>query len=267
MNRMDYLSACILGIVEGLTEYLPVSSSGHLIIAENLLHIEGRMAEIFTVIIQPGAILAVLILYWKRFWGLIFPEGKKGFYGFRGIFLLGLTTFPACLCGLILHSLLKGKLFSPFAVLWALVIGALCMLLTERIKKPPVSMTLDSLTVPQALGVGLFQCLALWPGFSRSAATIMGGLLLGLSRKTAVSYSFIAAVPVMFAASVYEILKYPSFFNDENMAFFLAGFGSAFISSIIIVKLFIYLLSRIDLTPFAIYRLLLAPLFYWTICH
>lgn len=260
---MNYLAASLMGLIEGITEYLPISSSGHLIIAEHLLNINGKISEIFTVIIQPGAILAVLVLYWKRFWGLFFPPASKGFYGLRGIFVLCLTTFPACCAGLIIHSLLKDKLFSPYIVFTALIVGAFCMIITERIKKAPTSTTLDMITMRQALGIGIFQCLALWPGFSRSAATIMGGLLLGLSRKVAVTYSFIAAVPIMFAASGYEIIKYHHIFSSENITFFLAGFICAFISSLVVIKLFIALLSRIDLTPFAIYRLLLAPIFYF----
>lgn len=262
---INYLAASLLGLIEGITEYLPISSSGHLIIAEHLLNIDGKIAEIFTVVIQPGAILAALALYWKRFWGLFFPPAIKGFYGLHGIILLCLTTLPACCAGLLIHSLLKGKLFSPYIVFSALIVGALCMLLTERIKKAPVTMTLDKLNMRQALGIGLFQCMALWPGFSRSAATIMGGLLLGLSREVSVTYSFIAAVPIMFAASGYEIIKYHHIFSSDNAPFFLTGFICAFFSSLLVIKLFIALLSRIDLTPFAIYRLFLAPVFYFLI--
>lgn len=262
---MDTIIALILGLIEGITEYLPVSSSGHLIMAEHLLYFEGERAEIFTVIIQPGAILAVVLLYWKRFWGLLFPHGQKGFAGWRGIWLLVLTTLPACVLGLLLHTLFKGQLFSPASVLAALITGALCMILVEKLHLEPKTATLDELTPKMALGIGFFQCLALWPGFSRSAATIMGGILLGANRSLAVKYSFIAAVPVMLAASGYEILKNHALFTTDYILFFLTGILSAFLSSLLVIKLFIALLSRITLIPFAIYRLLLAPVFYFMI--
>lgn len=262
---MDTIIALILGLIEGITEYLPISSSGHLIMTEHLLHFEGDRADIFTVIIQPGAILAVVVVYWKRFWGLLFPHGQKGFAGWRGIWMLLLTTLPACVFGLLLHSLFKDQLFSPATVLAALITGGLCMILVEKLRPEPSTATLDELTPKMALGIGFFQCLALWPGFSRSAATIMGGMLLGAQRGVAVTYSFIAAVPVMFAASGYEILKNYAIFTTDNLLFFLTGLVCAFLSSLLVIKVFIALLSRITLIPFAIYRLLLAPVFYFMI--
>lgn len=260
---MDTIIALILGLIEGITEYLPISSSGHLILAEHLLHFEGEKADIFTVIIQPGAILAVVVLYWKRFRGLLF--GQKGFAGWRGIWLLLLTTLPACVFGLLLHSLFKDQLFSPATVFAALITGALCMILVEKLRPAPSTASLDELTPKMALGIGLFQCLALWPGFSRSAATIMGGMLLGAQRGLAVTYSFIAAVPVMFAASGHEILKNHALFTADNLSFLLTGLVCAFLSSLLVIRVFISLLSRITLIPFAIYRLLLAPFFYFMI--
>lgn len=262
---MDTMIALILGLVEGITEYLPISSSGHLIMTEHLLHFGGDKADLFTVLIQPGAILAVVVLYWKRFLGLLFPAGRGGFSGFRGIWLLVLTTLPACVFGLLLHAVMKDALFSPMTVFCALIAGALCMIFVEKLKPAPKTMTLDELTPKMALGIGLFQCLALWPGFSRSAATIMGGLLLGAGRELAVTYSFIAAVPVMFAATGYEILKNYSLFTADNMLFFLAGIACAFVSALLVIRVFIALLSRVTLVPFAIYRLLLAPVFYFMI--
>ncbi len=139
------------------------------------------------------------------------------------------------------------------------------MILVEKLRPAPSTASLDELTPKMALGIGLFQCLALWPGFSRSAATIMGGMLLGAQRGLAVTYSFIAAVPVMFAASGHEILKNHAIFTADNLSFFLTGLVCAFLSSLLVIRFFISLLSQITLIPFAIYRLLLAPFFYFMI--
>ncbi|MFT3957618.1 MAG: undecaprenyl-diphosphate phosphatase, partial [Desulfovibrio sp.] len=180
---MDNLfTAVILSIVEGLTEFLPVSSSGHLILVGDLLNFMGEKAATFEVVIQLGAIMAVVVLYWKRFWGLVRPQPYVRFAGMRGIMLLILTSLPASVLGLLLHSTIKTYLFRPLTVLIALVVGAVMMIVVERRKFKPSYITLDDMTPKLALGIGCFQCLALWPGFSRSASTIMGGMLLGGKR-------------------------------------------------------------------------------------
>lgn len=256
--------ALILSIVEGLTEFLPVSSSGHLILAGELLDFVGAKAKVFDVVIQLGAILAVVVIYWKRFWGLVQPQPYVRFAGARGITLLFLTTLPACLAGLFLHSAIKEYLFNPATVMVALVVGALCMIFVERRRAPKATcVTLDDMTPRLALGIGLFQCLALWPGFSRSAATIMGGMLLGARRPVAAEYSFIAAVPVMVAATGYDLLSNISLFTAADIPFFLVGMVGSFVSAILAVKVFVALVGRMTLIPFAIYRLLLAPFVYY----
>ncbi|MBD5641590.1 MAG: undecaprenyl-diphosphate phosphatase [Desulfovibrio sp.] len=257
---MDNLTvAIILSIVEGLTEFLPVSSTGHLILAGELLHFTGSRAATFEVVIQLGAIMAVVVLYWRRFIGLLRPAPAARFAGWRGIWLLFLTTLPACVAGLLLHSLIKQYLFSARSVVFALVAGAICMLIVDWKKKRVTSATLDELTAAQALGIGLGQCLALWPGFSRSAATIMSGILLGAKRGVAAEYSFIAAVPVMLAATGYDLLKSWQLFTVADIPFFCVGMLGAFLSALFAVKIFVALLARVTLAPFAIYRLCLAP--------
>lgn len=256
----NLLTALILSIVEGLTEFLPVSSTGHLILTGNLLHFTGPRAATFEVVIQLGAILAVVVLYWPRFRGLIWPKPYARFAGLRGIWLLFLTTLPACIMGLLLHAVIKEYLFNPVSVLCALVAGAICMILVERRQMRPACIILDELTPKLALGIGCFQCCALWPGFSRSAATIMGGMLLGVKRGIAAEYSFIAAVPVMLAATGYDLLKSWNLFSAADIPFFCVGMAGAFISAVIAVRVFVALLSRITLVPFAIYRLALALL-------
>ena len=257
------LTAVILSIIEGLTEFLPVSSSGHLILAGELLGYVGEKAATFEVVIQLGAILAVVVLYWGRFWGLLRPQPYARFSGMRGIMLLMLTSLPACVLGLIAHGWIKRFLFNPATVAGALTVGALCMILIERRRFRPTCVSLDDLTPRMALGIGCFQCLALWPGFSRSAATIMGGMILGARRSLVAEYSFIAAVPIMVAATAYDLLKSWSLFTAADIPFFAIGMIGSFLSALAAVKVFVALVGRITLIPFAVYRLFLAPLVYW----
>lgn len=252
--------AIILGIVEGLTEFLPVSSTGHLIITGHLLGFTGPKAETFEIIIQLGAILAVVALYFARFLGLLKTDPTQRFSGTYGLWLLFLTSLPASLVGLFAHSYIKEYLFTPSTVAIALAVGALLIFIVEAREKSNEVGSLDEITPRLALGIGLFQCLALWPGFSRSAATIMGGMLLGARRTVAAEYSFIAAVPIMFAATGFDLYKNYTLFERGDILFLAVGFFVSFISAWIAVKTFIYLLGKLTLRPFAIYRLALAPL-------
>ena len=260
------LTASLLGLVEGLTEFLPVSSSGHLIIASDLLGFSGPRASTFGVVIQVGAILAVVALYWRRFLSLLRPKAGSAFSGMRGISLLVLTTLPAASLGLLLHGFIK-TLFTPVTVAAALICGALLMLTVEHLLAPrqadmPVK-NLDQLTPLHALGIGCFQCLALWPGFSRSASTIMGGMILGVKREIAAEYSFIAAVPIITGAAAYDMWKSLSIFSAADIPFFLTGSLCAFVSALVAIRTFIAILNRNTLKPFAIYRILLAVPVYW----
>ncbi len=297
----DWYIAIVLSIVEGLTEFLPVSSTGHLILAGEMLGFSGEKAATFQVIIQLGAIMAVVVLYWPRFWGLLVPPAypehgqeitqpygqtatqnqsqhheqrlrqQPRFAGLRGIGLLILTSLPACVMGLALHSYIKAYLFTPVTVLMALVVGALFMIIVEKRAMPSVLSartnntitTLDDLGPKQALGIGFFQCLALWPGFSRSASTIMGGMLLGAGRTLAAEYSFIAAVPIMVAATGYDLLKSWHLLSMNDIPFFTLGIVASFLAALLAIKGFVSLLSRMTLIPFAVYRLIMAPLVYY----
>lgn len=252
--------AVILGIVEGLTEFLPISSTGHLIITGHLLDFTGPKAETFEIVIQLGAILAVVVLYWDRFLGLLRPNSNQKFSGVYGLWLLFLTSLPASILGLLTHSYIKQYLFSPTTVAIALAVGAVLIFIVEGMNKSEKTISLDEITPKLALGIGLFQCLALWPGFSRSAATIMGGMLLGARRTVAAEYSFIAAVPIMFAATGYDLSKNYQLFHGGDFLFLFIGFFVSFISAWLAIKGFIYLLGKLTLRPFAIYRLALAPL-------
>ncbi len=261
--------AIILGIVEGLTEFIPVSSTGHLIIAGKLLGFEGESAKCFEVFIQLGAILAVVWLYKDVFIGLFKPIFRtkpnfkpNEFKGWYGLYLLFLTTLPALIAGALLHDVIKECLFSPFTVSCALATGAIAILLVERFKPTSKINSIDKLTPKHAILIGIFQCLSLWSGFSRSASTIMGAMVIGIDRKTSAVYSFLAAVPVMFAATSYDLYKTWNLLTTNDILYFSVGFIISFISAIIAVKTFIKLLQRWTLTPFAVYRLIIAVLTY-----
>ncbi len=259
--------AVIMGLLEGLTEFLPVSSTGHLILAGHLLDFTGPKADTFEIAIQLGAILAVVLLYRERFLGLLKTDPARPFSGPRGIWLLFLTSLPALGIGFVLHHAIKTHLFGPHTVALAFVAGALMMFVVEaraarqaRAGLPSPVTGLDSVTPRLALSIGLFQCLALWPGFSRAGATIMGGMVLGAERKTAAEYSFLAAVPVMCAAVGYDLLKNWRLFDDGDLVILAIGFVVSFFAGWAAIRTFIGLLSRFTLRPFAWYRLTLAPL-------
>lgn len=257
---MDLFNAVILGIVEGLTEFIPVSSTGHLIIAGHLLGFEGAKASTFEVFIQLGAILAVVILYKERFFHLFDLSRARGFAGVNGMVLLGLTTLPALIFGALAHKFIKEHLFNTTTVAIGLGIGGVGILLAERFLPKAEKHGLDSLRPKDALLIGLFQCLSLWPGVSRAGATILGGMIIGTERKTAAEYSFLAAVPVMFAATAYDLYKSLPFLEASDATFFAVGFIVSFIAAWLAVRTFIQLLARYTLSPFGWYRIAAAVL-------
>jgi undecaprenyl-diphosphatase len=254
--------AVLLGIVEGLTEFLPVSSTGHLILAGHFLNYTGEAAATFEVFIQLGAILAIVFLYFPRFAGLIFPpKDLKGFSGLKGLSLLFLTTLPALILGALLHSYIKEHLFNPRTVAIGLVAGSFWIFAVEKFcrhEKPKEG--LDTLTYRDALLIGLFQCLAMWPGVSRAGATILGAMMIGMNRRTATEYSFFAAAPVIAAASLLDLVKSLDVITMDQLPFFAVGFIVSGISALLIVKFFIQYVSRSTLNVFAWYRLALAAL-------
>ena len=265
----SFAIAAILGIVEGLTEFLPISSTGHLIIAGHLLGFVGDKAASFEVVIQLGAILAVVCLYWKRFTRLL-PKQRRPLIkerskldGWSGLWCIGLATFPALLVGYLARHEIKAQLFNPEAVTVALAVGGGVILLVEKFKSPRSSSHIDRISSWQALGVGLFQILALWPGTSRAAATIIGGMLVGLDRKSAAEFSFVIAVPVLFAAGGYELLKMRDQFVLQDALDLGVGFVVSFVVALLAIKGFVRFLERGKLTPFAWYRIIVAPIFYY----
>jgi undecaprenyl-diphosphatase len=226
----------------------------------------GEQAATFEVFIQLGAILAVVFLYKERFFNLFSFKNKEGFAGRNGILLLALTTLPALFLGALAHSYIKQYLFSPITVAFGLGIGGIIMILMEGREKSKIEKTgIDAMGWKEALAIGFFQSLALWPGVSRSGATIVGGMFLGIERKTAAEYSFLAAVPVMCAAVLFDLYKAIFLLNRSDMPIFLAGFVVSFITAMGAIRFFIALLGQVTLRPFGWYRIIVAAIILWTV--
>ena len=249
----DMIKACILGIVEGVTEFLPVSSTGHLILAGNMLSFTGEKAKVFEIFIQLGAILAVVWLYRAKLFSVVCDIGKKESNRFTGNILI--AFLPAAVIGLLTHSWIKAYLFNPFTVAVALITGGFLIIIIEKTIKKPKIAGLDNIPVLSALGVGLAQVLSLFPGVSRSGATIMGGMAIGLDRKTATEFSFFLAIPTMLAATSYDLFKNIRYLAMADFYIFAVGFLIAFISALLVIKAFLRFITRSDFTLFAYYRI------------
>lgn len=260
----EYFCALVIGIVEGLTEYIPVSSTGHMIIVGNMIGFTGTLADLFDVFIQLGAILAVLVVYKEKF---IFILNTHHWFRKKGpsVFNIGVAMFPACLVGFIFHGFIKHQLFGPFTVIIGLILGGVFMIVAEKMHKPFTVTDVDAITTKQAIKIGLFQCLSLWPGFSRSGSTIAGSLLLGISRKAAADFTFIMAVPLMFLACFYDLLKVIKDLSLDDFGVLTVGFVTSFVVAYISILWFLKFLNKSTLTGFAIYRFLVAifALFYF----
>lgn len=254
----ETVQAILLGFLEGLTEFIPVSSTGHLIVVGHLIEFTGAKAATFEVFIQLGAILAVVFLYKERFFALLSFQKSDRFSGRNGLTLLALTTFPALAVGAVAHSYIKIYLFNPMTVAIGLGVGGIVIIVAERKLSNNGKAQIDDLHYRDALLIGLFQCLAMWPGVSRSGATIVGGMLIGVERKTAAEYSFLAAVPVMCAATIFDIYKSRAFLDTSDISTFTIGFVVSFIAAVFSVKVFIHLLTSHTLKPFGWYRIGLA---------
>lgn len=258
----DHLAAVVQGIVEGVTEFLPVSSTGHLILSGHLLGFDDERAKTFDIFIQLGAILAIVWIYQSRFIEVARtltrdPASRR----FVTNLLLGFL--PAAVLGLLLRHWIKAHLFTPIAVAWALLVGGAVILLVERWHRPDRVMDARDLEPRTAFGIGLAQTLALFPGVSRSAATILGGYVLGLSRTAATEYSFFLAVPTLAAASGYDLLKSLPNLHASDAPIFVIGFLVAFISAFIVVKAFLRYVAHHTFSAFAWYRIGLGALLIW----
>ncbi len=253
---MDILTAALLGIVEGITEFIPVSSTGHLILAGELLGFHGAQSTTFDIVIQLGAILAVVVLYWQRFtdvgFGLL--RGDARAVAFTRNVALGFL--PALVIGALAYKAIKAMLEFPVLVAVALIVGGVAILIIERLVKPAPQGTIEGIPWRTALGVGFAQCLAMIPGVSRSGATIMGALSLGVDRKTAAEYSFFLAIPVMVAASAKELWEARKAVEVIQWSAIGIGFVVSFVVALAVVKAFIGIVSQFGFAPFAWYRII-----------
>ncbi len=254
MDIILLLKAAILGVVEGLTEFLPVSSTGHLIILGDLLGYNDETSKVFKIVIQLAAILAVCWDYRERLTKMVagLPSDKPS-QRFAAMLFIGFL--PAAVLGLMFHSQIKALLFNPITVATALIVGGFVILYVEKRAYHPRIQSVDEMRWPDALKVGFAQALAMIPGTSRSGATIMGGLIFGLSRKTAAEFSFFLAIPTMFAATAYDLYKNWALLRMEDLPVFAVGFVASFIAAMWAVKSFIKFISNHTFVAFAWYRI------------
>lgn len=263
----DYMIAVILGIVEGFTEYLPVSSTGHMILVGDWLGFDGPRASVFEVFIQLGAILSVLIIYKEKFIRMLYQyrcwnlfRRENWFRTDTGLTLAHVAAgiVPVMGIGYLAHHAIKTYLFSAGTVIIGLIIGGLFMLAAEKAHMKVRCKDVEKMTIVQAFLVGAFQMLALWPGFSRSGSTIAGGLFLGMSQKAAADFSFIIAVPVMIVACFYDLLKSLSYLSGNDLVMIAIGFVTAFVVAYVSVLWFLKFLNKSTLASFAYYRFVVA---------
>ncbi len=268
MEIIELLKALILGFVEGMTEFAPVSSTGHMIIVDDMwLKTEEFLgkypANTFKIVVQLGSILAVIVVMWKRMLslvGLYKIDGQSQSINSRfNLLHVIVGMLPAVVLGFAFKDFIDDHLFKVEHVVYALVAGAILMIAADKLapRKPKVD-SLDKISYGLAFKVGLVQCLSLWPGFSRSGATISGGVLFGMSHRVAADFTFIMAVPIMAGASLVSVLKKWDTLSMDYFGFYAVGFISSFIFALLSIKFFLALISKVKLMPFAIYRLVLA---------
>ena len=264
----NLIAAAVLGVVEGLTEFLPVSSTGHLILTAKAIEFTGPRADSFEIFIQLGAILAVVVLYFDRFRDLVrglFADGIQfkntpEFKGASGLAKIGFACAPAFVLGALFHKTIKEHLFTPVSVAAALIVGGAIMLLVDNKQRVESTTSLEDISYKQAFLLGVFQCFALWPGTSRSGSMLVGGLLLGLSRSVAAEFSFLVAVPIMCAATTLDLYKSREILSQADIVIFGVGFIVSFITAIVAIRTFMALLRRFTLHAFAYYRIALGIL-------
>ena len=259
----DVITAIILGIVEGVTEFLPVSSTGHLILASALLGYNSDYWALFNIVIQLGSILAIVVLYWRTFWAVL--QGLLRFdpTSVRFVRNLLVAFLPAAVIGLALHKQIEKLLGSPLTVAIALIVGGLAIIGIERTVKEGNVKGVADIPLPKVIGIGFIQCLAMIPGVSRSGATILGALSLGVERRTAAEFSFFLAIPTMLGATVLELVtKRHELMAANSVGFGLiaVGFVVAFVVALVVVKWFVGLVGRTGFSPFGWYRIAVGAL-------
>jgi len=259
----DVITAIILGIVEGVTEFLPVSSTGHLILASALLGYNSEYWALFNIVIQLGAILAIVVLYWRTFWAVL--QGLLRFdpTSVRFVRNLLVAFLPAAVIGLVLHKQIEKLLGSPLTVAIALIVGGVAIIGIERTVKEGRIKGVAEIPLSKVIGIGFIQCLAMIPGVSRSGATILGALSLGVERRTAAEFSFFLAIPTMLGATVLELVtKRHELMAANSVGFGLiaVGFVVAFVVALLVVRWFVGLVGKTGFSPFGWYRIAVGAL-------
>ena len=249
------LLVIILGVVEGVTEFLPVSSTGHLILATKLLGFDAGKWALFNIAIQPGAILAIVFLYWRTFWDVLIGLFHKSASAIAFVRNLLVAFLPAVVLGLALGDYIEMLLGNAVVVAWALIIGGVAILVVEKLARPTESGGVSGVSLKQSAMIGLAQCLAMVPGVSRSGATILGAMSFGVDRKTAAEFSFFLAVPTLAGATALQMFKHRAEMTSDQLAWIGIGSLVSFVVAVIIVKAFISIITRFGFAPFAWYRI------------
>ena len=268
-----WIVVVIMGIVEGLTEFIPVSSTGHLIVADQLLHFREMFgaggtekAELFEIVIQLGAILAIGLVFQRKLVGAATRSFTEDGPDRKLAIMLAVAFLPVAVVGKLSNTWIKAHLFGSKTVAWALIVGGVLILLIEQLAKRVRTRSTESMTLGQAVAVGCAQVCSLFPGTSRSAATIMGGLLSGLDRPTATEFSFLLSFPTMLAASAYSLYKARHVLHEADVRGALAlGFVVSFVVALVVVKWLIRYVQTHNFTLFAVYRLLFGALILWLV--
>ncbi len=256
----DWLAAIILGLVEGLTEFIPVSSTGHLLLAKSALGLSNEPWDTFIVMIQLGAILAVVALYFGRLWKVLIGLPGKDQAARRFAIAVLLAFLPSALIGLLFHDFIKTVLFNPTIVCVTLILGGFALIALERWAPPAREHDAMGFSLKTALGVGLFQCLSIIPGVSRSGATIVGGLLLGVDKRAAAEFSFFLAIPTMVGAFALDFWESRDFLTGDVVALIAIGFVVSFLSGLFVVKTMLDFVTRHGFAPFAWWRIVVGAL-------
>lgn len=256
----QYLDAVLLGLLEGLTEFIPVSSTGHLILLGEMLGFKGQAEDLFKVVIQLGAILAILLVYFQKLWGVVrgLAQGNGESYRFTAAILL--AFLPAAVIGVFAHSYIKSVLFNPTVVSIALITGGVAILLAERLVPRPQHFAVEAFSPKLSLSIGFAQCLAMIPGVSRSGATIIGALLMGVERKAAAEFSFFVAIPTMLGAATYDLYKNRDVLAVDSVGMIAVGFIVAFLSALLVVRWLVAFVGRHGFAPFAWYRIVIGSI-------
>jgi undecaprenyl-diphosphatase len=260
MDLALLLKTIVIGIVEGVTEFLPISSTGHILLAEQVLHFEGPQGKVFEIVIQFGAILAICLLYWRKIFATVSGVARREPASIRFATAVIVAFLPAAVIGVIAHKYIKMMLDTPLVVPIAFIVGGIAILVIEHYAQRPRVKSVDDIDWKTALFVGFCQCLAMIPGVSRSGATIMGARVFRVDRATSAEFSFFLAIPTMLGATVYDLYKNWKTLDWQGGGLIAIGFVVAFFSALVVVKPFLHFVSRHGFGVFAWYRIAVGAL-------